>query len=73
MRWGVIDKVFNVQWPALGVHGYVSARSLTHLEGVDDVAEGLGHLAAVLVAHHGVEVHRREGQSARELWSTKSV
>jgi hypothetical protein len=37
------------------------------LEGVDDVAEALAHLAAVLVAHHGVEVDGLEGQGAREL------
>ena len=27
------------------------------LERVDDVAERLGHLPALLVAHHGVQVH----------------
>ena len=31
------------------------------VERVDDIALGLGHLASVLVSHHGVQVPQRSG------------
>mmetsp|Transcript_20475 Transcript_20475/g.38935 ORF Transcript_20475/g.38935 Transcript_20475/m.38935 type:complete len:281 (-) Transcript_20475:239-1081(-) len=40
--------------------------TLHHLDGIDHVAEGLGHLAAVCVAHHGVQIHLLERHLARE-------
>mmetsp|Transcript_45487 Transcript_45487/g.140564 ORF Transcript_45487/g.140564 Transcript_45487/m.140564 type:complete len:526 (-) Transcript_45487:1306-2883(-) len=42
------------------------ADALDHVQGVDDVAQALGHLPAVGVADHGVEVDRGEGELPRE-------
>ena len=36
--------------------------AVDHVQRVDHVAQRLGHLSAVLVANHGVQVHLREGQ-----------
>mmetsp|Transcript_68897 Transcript_68897/g.175064 ORF Transcript_68897/g.175064 Transcript_68897/m.175064 type:complete len:276 (+) Transcript_68897:941-1768(+) len=40
--------------------------ALDDLNGVNDVAQALGHLAAVRVADHGVQVNGLEGQLARQ-------
>ena len=45
----------------------VGAVLLDHLEGIDAVAEGLGHLAALHVPDQAVNVHVREGNLAHEL------
>ena len=42
---------------------YVSS----HLQGVDDIAQTLAHLPAVLVADHRVQVHGGEGQLVGEV------
>jgi len=46
---------------------HLEGDALDDLEWVDDVAERLGHLAAVLVANHRVQVDVGEGQLVREL------
>ena len=38
--------------------------ALDDMKGVDDVAERLGHLAAMGIAHHGMEIHLLEGNLA---------
>lgn len=52
------------------LHGGVQAleaRAVDDVEGVDDVAERLAHLAAMRVAHHRVQKHLLERALAREL------
>lgn len=41
--------------------GDLESDALDDIKGVDDVAQGLGHLAPMSVAHHGVQVHLLEG------------
>lgn len=41
--------------------GDLKSDALDNIKGVDDVAQGLGHLAPMGVAHHGVQVHLLEG------------
>ena len=31
------------------------------MQGVDDIAQGFGHFAAMSITHHGVQVHLLEG------------
>ena len=45
----------------------VGAVALDDLQGVDDVAVGLAHLLALVVAHQGVDVDVPEGHVAHEL------
>ena len=45
----------------------VRARGRDDLERIDDVAETLGHLTAILVAHHRVQVDLSEWQLVGEL------
>ena len=45
----------------------IAAVPVDHLQGVDDVARGLGHLLAVLVADEGVDVDVLEGHVVHEL------
>ena len=51
----------------LGLGFRVRARGREDLERVDDVAETLGHLTAILVAHHRVQVDLGEWQLVGEL------
>ena len=41
--------------------GHLKSDPLNDIKRVDDVAQGLGHLAAMGVAHHGVQVHLLKG------------
>ncbi|KAI3493165.1 hypothetical protein L1887_42182 [Cichorium endivia] len=58
--------VVEVALLELGVQA-VEVDALDDVDGVDDVAERLGHLASVGVAHHGVAEDLLEGQLAGEV------
>lgn len=40
---------------------YLERDAFNDMERVNNIAQGLGHLAAMGVAHHGVQVHLLEG------------
>ena len=45
----------------------VQRAAVNHLHRVDDVTQRLGHLLAVLIAYHGVQVDSAERQLVREV------
>ena len=45
----------------------VQRAAVYDLHRVDDVTQRLGHLLPVLIAYHGVQVDRAEGQLVREV------
>ena len=44
--------------------GHLQGNALNDLQRVNDIAERLGHLPAMRVAHHAVQVHMAEGHLA---------
>mmetsp|Transcript_38932 Transcript_38932/g.105434 ORF Transcript_38932/g.105434 Transcript_38932/m.105434 type:complete len:282 (+) Transcript_38932:607-1452(+) len=44
----------------------IKGDALNHLDGVDHIAQALGHLAPMGVTHHGMQVDRGEGQLPRQ-------
>ena len=41
--------------------GYLKSDAFDYMERVNDIAQGLGHLAAMGITHHGVQIHLLEG------------